>query len=72
MTSKLAVEFVSMKDAGRSSRSKASAASPRTLVVFAGKDVSFGEQTASLLGDAAESIRRAAASANFKGKASSG
>ncbi len=71
MTSKLAVEFVSMKDAGRPSRSKASAANPRTLVVFAGKDVSFGEQTASLLGDAAESIRRAAASANFKGKASS-
>ena len=70
MTSKLAVEFVSMKDAGRPSRSKASAG-PGTLVVFAGKDVSFGEQTTKLLGKSVESIRRAAASASFKGKASS-
>ncbi|MFN3892081.1 MAG: leucyl aminopeptidase [Beijerinckiaceae bacterium] len=71
MTSKLAVEFVSLKDAARPGRSKAAAASPRTLVVFAGKDVAFGAETAKLLGGAVDVVRKAAASASFKGKASS-
>ena len=71
MNSKLAVEFVSFKDATSSARAKKGSASPRTLVVFAGKDLSFGAQTTKLLGDSLESIRRAAASASFKGKASS-
>lgn len=71
MNSKLAVEFVSFKDANLSSRAKKGAASPSTLVVFAGKDLSFGAQTAKILGDGGESIRRAAAFASFKGKASS-
>ena len=69
MTSKLAVEFVPLKDAARAGRGKA--VSPRTLVVFAGKDLAFGAETAKLLGGGVEAIRRAAASAAFKGKASS-
>ena len=70
MTSKLAVEFVSLKDAARTGRAKG-AAEPRTLVVFAGADLAFGKETASLLGDSVEHIKRAAAAASFKGKASS-
>ena len=69
MTSKLAVEFAPLKDAARAGRGKA--VTPRTLVVFAGKDLAFGAETAKLLGGGVEAIRRAAASAAFKGKASS-
>jgi leucyl aminopeptidase len=71
MTSKLAVEFVSLKDVVRPGRSKAAAGTPRTLVVFAGADLAFGEATVKLLDGAVEGVRRAAEAASFKGKASS-
>jgi leucyl aminopeptidase len=70
MTSKLAVEFVSLKDAARPPKGKGGAG-PRTLVVFAGADLAFGKETAALLGEGVKAIRRAAAAADFKGKASS-
>ncbi len=92
MSSKLSIEFVATKDAGRapkgaeagkaSESGKASkgdkgakagkaAGAPHTLVVFAGADLAFGEATLALLGACVETIRRAAASASFKGRASS-
>ncbi len=72
MTSKLAVEFVAFKDAGRRARGKkGSGEGPRTLVVFAGADLAFGPATAELLGEAAETVGRSAQAASFKGKAMS-
>ncbi len=46
-------------------------ASPRTLVVFAGADLAFGETTRALLRDASEQVARAAAFAKFTGKTGS-
>ncbi|MDB5570357.1 MAG: leucyl aminopeptidase [Hyphomicrobiales bacterium] len=83
MSSKLSIDFVAVKDAGagkpakaaksagKAARKAAPASQPRTLVVFAGADVSFSAAASDLLGDSVETIRRAAASASFKGRASS-
>ena len=46
-------------------------ASPRTLVVFAGAELAFGETTKALLAGAADQIARAAAYAKFTGKSGS-
>lgn len=44
---------------------------PRTLVVFAGKELALGAAAKNLLAGASEQISRAAAAAKFKGKAGS-
>jgi leucyl aminopeptidase len=46
-------------------------ASPRTLVVFAGAELAFGEATKALLAGAGDQIARAAAFAKFTGKSGS-
>ncbi len=46
-------------------------ARPRTLVVFAGADLAFGEATGTFLQDARDEIARAAAFAKFTGKSGS-
>ncbi len=46
-------------------------ASPRTLVVFAGAELAFGETTKALLAGAADQIARAATYAKFTGKSGS-
>jgi leucyl aminopeptidase len=71
MSFKLAVEFIALKDVRRSAKGKKGAASPHTLVVFAGADLAMGEATTKLLGDCIETVTRAAQAAGFKGKASS-
>ena len=64
-------ELLSLADARRRLDTPEDKARPRTLVVFAGADSTFGETTGTLLQNAREEISRAAAFAKFTGKSGS-
>lgn len=64
-------DVLSFDEAEAALRAPEDAARPRTLVVFAGADLSLGARAKALLKDALPQIERAAAAAKFKGKAGS-
>jgi len=71
MTLNCKIEVLSLEDAKARLAAAEDAAAPRALVVFAGKDLAFGQESAALLKEASEQVSRAAAVAKFKGKAGS-
>jgi leucyl aminopeptidase len=64
-------ELLSYDDAKSRLAGPEDRANPRTLVVFAGAELAFGEATKAQLADAGEQIARAAAFAKFTGKTGS-
>ena len=66
LTSKF--EVLSFDDAEAALRAPEDAARPRTLVVFAGTDLAFGDRTKALLKDAQAQIERAAGGGQIQGQ----
>ena len=71
MTLNVKFDAVAFDAAGARARAAEEAGRPRTLVVFAGKDLALADAAKALLAGASEQIVRAAAAAKFKGKAGS-
>lgn len=71
MTLNVKFDAVAFDAAGARARAAEEAGRPRTLVVFAGKELAMADAARALLGGASEQIARAATAAKFKGKAGS-
>jgi leucyl aminopeptidase len=65
MAAQLQIDFAALKDAG----ARKGRGAGGTLVVLAGADLSLGAETRRILGAAADLVKRAAATAAFKGNA---
>ena len=71
MTLNMKFDAVAFDAAAARARAAEEAGRPRTLVVFAGKELAMADAAKALLTGASEQITRAAAAARFKGKAGS-
>ena len=71
MTLNMKFDAVAFDAAAARARAAEEAGRPRTLVVFAGKELAMADAAKALLAGASEQITRAAAAARFKGKAGS-
>lgn len=68
MAGELQIEFTTLNDVGGRKGRSAPRAPSGTLIALAGHDVSFGAETRRILGKTGEVIKRAAATAKFKGQ----
>ena len=71
MAETVQIDFTALKDAGAAPKGRGAKASGGTLVVLAGSDLSMSAETLAILGDAADLVKRAAATAKFKGASGS-
>jgi leucyl aminopeptidase len=67
MAETVQIDFTALKDAGGATKGRGAKASGGALVVLAGSDLAMSAETQAILGDAADLVKRAAATAKFKG-----
>ena len=69
MSESIKIDYATLADLKADVPLPGSDAGPRSVVVFAGKDLGFGAATVAYLGDAGEAlVKKAATAAKFKGK----
>ncbi len=71
MAETVQIDFTALKDAGAAPKGRGAKATGGTLVVLAGSDLAMSAETQAILGDAADLVKRAAATAKFKGASGS-
>jgi leucyl aminopeptidase len=71
MAENVQIDFTALKDAAAAPKGRGAKAQGGTLVVLAGSDLAMADGAKALLGDAADLVKRAAATAKFKGASGS-